>query len=130
MKRVAEEEIIEVEDLAAKQTKLDDEKGNSSGSQVSTSMFKRPTATNRNGLNQKSAFANLVKRKSTTTTSTTTSEPSAKSSVSSEITANNPTGLTATTTSTPANGNDAPKTNALSLLGSSYDNCTDSDESD
>lgn len=74
-KRVAEEVIIEVEDLAAqgKQQKLDDSAATAKSSVNQTTMgtFKKPQS-NRNGFSQKSSLANLVKRKTTVTATATT----------------------------------------------------------
>lgn len=125
-KRVAEEVIIEVEDLAAsaKQQKIDDPISTAKpiANQTSIGIFKKPQS-NRNGLSQKSLLANLVKRK-TTVTATATATASSETSTKSNSTATETTSSTSTaskpTTST---------TNALSLL-SGYDNNTDSDDSD
>ncbi|XP_055318782.1 splicing factor YJU2 [Sitodiplosis mosellana] len=117
VKRVAEEQIIEVEDLAAKQSKptIDTEK---KSSQFSLGTFKKPQ-TSRIGFGQKSSLANLVKRKSVTPTSTTTSVTVTKNtSVSTtEAVVDKPSPPPAKVTST---------TNALSLLGG-YDSNSDSD---
>lgn len=127
-KRVAEEEIIEVEDLAAKQAKPSIETSKTQ-SQLSIGLgtFKRPQTT-RPALGAKSLLANLVKRKPIATISTTTS-----------LTASTDTNVSTTETSTnkslPAPSKPAiavagaSTTNALSLLGG-YDSNSDSDASD
>lgn len=125
-KRVAEEVIVEVEDMAetaAKQQKFDDATPAAKPIQnkIAIGSFKKPQI-NRNGFSQKSSLANLVKRKSavtaTATTATLTSETSTKIS-----------STTSTEISSSASKPTATTTNALSLL-SGYDNCTDSDDSD
>lgn len=125
-KRVAEEVIVEVEDMAetaAKQQKFDDAPPAAKPieNKITIGSFKKPQ-TNRNGFSQKSALANLVKRKpavtATATAATVTSEISTKTS-----------SITSTETSSSTSKPTATTTNALSLL-SGYDNCTDSDDSD
>lgn len=123
-KRVAEEEIIEVEDLGSKQPKLN-ESANKTVSQSAIGTFKKPQI-NRGGFGQKSSLANLVKRKSTSTatatsgaSSTTASGSSTKNDTTSSTVAVKP------SVDKPATSS----TNALSLL-SGYDNYTDSDESE
>lgn len=139
-KRVAEEVILEVEDLAAtataaKQQKMDGEATTSTkpiANQAAVGTFKRPQV-NRNGFSQKSSLANLVKPKArftatatTTTTSpaTSTVAPVTETSIKSDRPNASDTGSSTSTVSKPAN-----TTNALSLL-SGYDNNTDSDDSD
>lgn len=128
-KRVAEEVIIEVEDLAAsaKQQKLDESAASTTkpmGNQSAIGTFKKPQ-TNRNGFSQKSSLANLIKRKTPTTatataTTATTVITETPDSTNSTVTASN----TSTAAKPPTN-----TTNALSLL-SGYDNYSDSDDSD
>lgn len=125
LKRVAEEEIIEVEDLAAKQTKPSIETDKKS-SQFSMGSFKKPQ-TNRIGLGQKSSLANLVKRKPIAPTSTATSATATKNAsvTATETVANIPSSApTAAPLQQAAKA--ASITNALSLLGR-YDSNSDSD---
>lgn len=125
-KRVAEEEIIEVEDLAAKQQKLD-QSANKKVNQLSIGTFKKPQV-NRNGPGQKSALANLVKRKTATTATSTTSGPC--TSTTSENSTKDDAVTSTTTGEKPSASKPATSTtNALSLL-SGYDNSTDSDDSE
>lgn len=125
-KRVAEEVILEVEDLAAsaKHQKLDDSVSTAKPilNQTSIGTFKKPQ-TNRNGFSQKSSLANLVKRKTTATTTATatTTTPTSETSTKTNSTSTETTSSTSTASK--------PTTNALSLL-SGYDNNTDSDDSD
>lgn len=134
-KRVAEEVILEVEDLAAsaeKQQKFDDSVTAVKPivNQTAIGTFKKPQ-TSRNGFSQKSLMANLVKRKTpataTVTATTTTTEPAMPATATSENTTKTSSTRTETTSSTSTVAK--PTTNALSLL-SSYDNNTDSDDSD
>lgn len=115
-KRVAVEEIIEVEDLAAKQQKLNDS-ANNTEIEPKIGSFKKPQI-NRSGFVTKSSLANLVKRKPQTQTATSASGPSTSTTSGSST-------KTDESTSKPS----ASATNALSLL-SGYDNNTDSDESE
>lgn len=125
-KRVAEEEIIEVEDLAAKKQKLD-QSANKKVNQLSIGTFKKPQV-NRNGPGQKSALANLVKRKTTPTATSTTSGPC--TSTTSENSTKDDAVTSTTTGEKPSASKPATSTtNALSLL-SGYDNSTDSDDSE
>lgn len=127
---MAEEVIIEVEDLAAsaKQQKLDDTTSTAKPTvnQSAIGTFKKPQ-TNRNGFSQKSSLANLVKRKTpgvaTSTATATATTPTATSETSTKPIA------TSTDTASSTSTTSKPTTNALSLL-SGYDNNTDSDESD
>lgn len=108
---MAEEEIIEVEDLSSRKFKSIEEKPK----EVATSsIFKKPPAT-KVGSTSKSSLANLVKRKvpasatETKNTSTTVTQSTSSASNSNQLTAVS-----------------QPTSSALSLL-SGYD---DSDESD
>lgn len=124
VKRVAEEEIIEVEDLAAKQSKpnflVENDKKPSQPSSIG--LFRKPQ-TVRPGLGAKSSLAYLVKRKPVAATSTTTSAAATNNinvSTMETTTKKTPSLSTQPATST---------TNALSLLGG-YDSNSDSDASD
>lgn len=129
-KRVAEEVIIEVEDLAAasaKQQKFDESVSVARpvASQTAIGTFKKPQI-NRNGFSQKSSLANLVKRK-TTATATSTAATTATTGTSETSTKTpNPTNTVSTSGASKPTTN---TTNALSLL-SGYDNYSDSDDSD
>lgn len=115
-KRVAEEEIIEVEDLAKRQFKPN--ASNDKSTVPPLNAFKKPQ-NNKPSSSGKSSLVNLVKRKVTnSTTSSTVTLPSKSNTESSasKVTAQ---------TSTPVS---QPSTNALSLL-SGYDD-SDSNESD
>lgn len=123
-KRVAEEEIIEVEDLSGKLRKVDDTSDRIE-SRLSIGTFKKPQI-NRSG--QKSTLANLVKRKTTATATATTTSTA---TVTSKPTNN---GETTSSAIPPSVNLIAPKpisntSNGLSLL-SGYDNNTDSDDSE
>lgn len=125
LKRVAEEEIIEVEDLAAKQSKpsIDTEK---KSTQFSIGSFKKPQ-TNRIGLGPKSSLANLVKRKPITSTSTATSATATNNaSVAATATVANKPSPSPTSAPLQPAAKAASTTNALSLLGG-YDSNSDSD---
>lgn len=151
-KRVAEEEIIEVEDLAVKKHKPNNDSDKRSN-QFTAGTFKKPQVS-KIGLNQKSALANLVKRKTpataTTATVTATTTTTASATATATATALSTARATATATATVAapsrnsqtsestSSKPAPKPstqtapsapNALSLL-SGYDNYSDSDESE
>lgn len=126
-KRVAEEEIIEVEDLSAKQQKVDDTTSKT-GSQLTIGTFKKPQI-NRNALGQKSSLANLVKRK-TPSTATSTSTFLTSGTTKTATAAATTTSSIETVSKSPAAPKSASSTpNALSLL-SGYDNNTDSDDSE
>lgn len=136
-KRVAEEVIIEVEDLAAsaKQQKLDESATAAKpiGNQAAIGTFKKPQ-TNRNGFSQRSALANLVKRKTTATATATATIPATATTATtatSETTTKSPNPTNAVTTlgASTATKPTTNTTNALSLL-SGYDNYSDSDDSD
>lgn len=120
-KRVAEEEIIEVEDLAKKQTKLNEIESKK------VDIFKKP-ALSKKSLGIKSSLANLVRRKEPCTSTSTSSTSLTVDNSKSE--GQNKTILE--TMNVPAKLNPAlnqpttAKTNALSLL-SGYDDDSDSD---
>lgn len=133
-KRVAEEVILEVEDLAAsaKQQKLDDTVPavKPIANQTTFGSFKKPQ--NRNGFSQKSSLANLVKRKTTATVTATATAPTATATATATSTSGTPTDSTNEVLSTGTSTASKPTTNttnALSLL-SGYDNYSDSDNSD
>lgn len=134
-KRVAEEEILEIEDFATKRTTpLSSAEQKPAQSTLSIGTFKKP-ANARTGLSQKSSLANLVRRKPT---NTTTSTSSSTNSISETVTAakpptndTNPNDTNNSTKPSASTSIAAPATNkpnALSLL-SGYD-CSDSDESE
>lgn len=132
-KRVAEEVIIEVEDLAvsAKQQKLDDPVSTTKPivNQTAIGIFKKPQP-NRNGFSQKSSLANLVKRKTTVpATATATAIASTVTAASETSTKTNSTSTGTTSSTSTVSKPMTSTTNALSLL-SGYDNNTDSDDSD
>lgn len=118
VKRVAEEEIIEVEDLGAKQPKSSKESEKRSG-QLSIGSFKKPV-----GLGQKFSLANLVKRKTTSASSISSSSfGTSTDATNTETNVNKPTNSVSSSQPAPS------KPNALSLL-SGYDNTSDSDGSE
>lgn len=112
VKRVAEEEILEVEDLAKKPHKSDEIEVKSASKPPVNICKSAPTA--KIGLSSKATLANLVRRKPASTTISTPVNTVAAATQSST-----------TTASKPATSN----SNALSLL-SGYDNDSDSNESD
>lgn len=133
-KRVAEEVILEVEDLAAsaeKQQKFDDSVTAVKPivNQTAIGTFKKPQ-TSRNGFSQKSLMANLVKRKTSATATATVTTPTAPAMAATAAPENTTkTSSTSTETTSSTSTVAKPTTNALSLL-SGYDNNTDSDDSD
>lgn len=135
-KRVAEEEIIEVEDLAVKKHKPNNDSDKRSN-QFTAGTFKKPQVS-KIGLNQKSALANLVKRKTpaTATTATVTATTTTTATATATATVAAPSRNSQTSESTSSKPAPKPSTqtalsapNALSLL-SGYDNYSDSDESE
>lgn len=107
-KRIAEEEIVEVEDLASKQAKVN---------QPTSSGFKKPQNI-RNGLNSKLLLSNLVRRK-----------PAASSTCPSESSVKLSTSLTKAESNEPSSSSSQPPASGLSLL-SSYSSNSNSDDSE
>lgn len=135
VKRVAEEEIVEVEDLAAKQQKTVFSDAAKKGSTLTIGSFKKPQP-NRSALSQKSVLANLVKRKPNSTTTSASTSTSSTAEITHKATTESATSSSGSTTQAKPSTTPAPaptavvsnSTNGLSLL-SGYD-CSDSDESE
>lgn len=123
VKRVAEEEVLEIEDLSKKQFKPNEPKNTINQTALT---FKKPAVTKSLGI--KASMANLVKRKAPPTATTTTSDSAnAGTATTSNIQATPPTATaSASASTTPILTTNKP--NALALLGGYND--SDSNDSD
>lgn len=134
MKRVAEEEVLEIEDLSKKQFKPSEPK---KPNEPLGLQFKRPAAAKSIGI--RASMANLVKRKTPSTATTTLSDSTSVSNATDSngqamnARADNAPATSQAAKIASASASTAPilttnKPNALALLGSYAD--SDSNESD
>lgn len=124
-KRVAEEEIIEVEDMAIKQPKLD-AKIEKKPTQLTTETFKKPQ-NNRIKAHHKSSLVNLVKRKSSITSTTTSDRSTTSTAIKLCETVSTKTVTPLLSSLSSPSPSPAAVSNALSMLGGYNSNSDDSE---